>query len=1800
MAHTQVFGVRNWLVTSLVGLTCLGLVSATGVQAAELPDVTLILPPVAGERVWDFADQGEFTGTLVDVVGGKAHIRMSDGVVREFEPGWSKGGSAAALRRAMCRIPDNSARPALGDGNAPVLQLTAEQLSEGPLTQWPNRGRLGGSFVAMAMNPQVTTVVGRKAVLFAHPRWTVPLENQALVSDFIMPLSELYGRSMTVVVDVCNLERAESRETLLGFAPLTGKDGVQFSYGCFKALDWYGDKVEFVPASYPRFGQWHRLVYVIERSAVERKDKDHGQVTLYVDGRFVTQRPLRKTDKRPLADNHAFVGAYWEDAWGGSWMARPSEPFTGAISSLALYDRVLSTHEFSLTPVAALAAADPLPHHGQVLDVLTPVLAWRPASATAVAGRVYLSSDRTAVEQGAPAALIATVKDPLCTPKPLSNGTHYYWKVVPDGAMSAQMPVWEFTATDGGARNPDPAHAAGEVRSHLVSLRWSPGSATTEQRLIFGTDAAAVMAGSATSVTLAPGHDEAFITTRHLLGSKRQAASGGAVGGDASAAPESSEKHDDGKPAYLPLARLTPGTTYHWRVEQVLGQGKSALRIPGTVWSFTTAPVDLDDDGPAPEPFPVAVRQDGYYGRYLQTPGSHIICPPDALDEYMRIARYSIMKLTGKRPDVVQALASANAACHLSTPESPGWSAGNGWSQFTCAAYGGAYSIARRSAIVMHEMGHQFHMYGCEWLDPTFKERHKQNFIANYRERKWMGGYGAVNKHENFAVWASGWINDGTWDVGATTPREVLRQSDPRMFHLLAEYFPGDTLIELDPLRAIDATADGVVRSWENSGGADYYQQGWHRFARTVGTFIPQGSPRLTTVGGVSAVAFDGKSTLRWDQTTWEALDGNRSWSVELWMQRSRPASGDEVFVEWGGEGAARLGWSADGQAWRCGTQSGRWKAPATIGRWQHVVFVYSGGGITNGPGTLTTYLDGVVDHQASVTLALPSNAALSIGRGFTGALAHVRIYNYHLHPLQIAQIRQQSEWYRRDALAVADTLLIDCSADALAPYQQVDVWPTYPASLKQPWLRSWANRGVLGGRLFNESGVTRSRGPLPLIHAGAAALSFANEVRLTSHVLPPVPSAASMEAWVSVVARPDAAAVVAQWGDLQIPAALVPVGGWHHVAVTSDAGRRTAYLDGQAVTLPTITARQITGAPRLSVGACWDGRVWSGHLNGAIAQVRVHRGVLTQAQIAANARRTGPTGASAPLPADGALVESVRGLALAWSVGAFAGAADVYVGQDATALATADRASKSLYLGPHRSGEARPTLVPGQHYVWRVDPLDAEGKPLARGPLWTFRVANGLVVDLRSEDLGGGSFTSWRNRGSAGGAFVPGSTSVLRQPYAERRDGRAAVNFDGERSLFSSALVPSSLRQGFTVAAWVLTEELPGSSAKDRSNTWLSFGQRDQGGTEFLWNWQPDGGLFLHGTKKQRIEFGYRSGISDVKVARNTLPAVMALRWHHVAVTYGAGTVRFFVDGSLNREEPVTLDLVADVPFCLGAGVGERRVETWFNGCLGGVAIAARALDAAAIMALVRSGAAVPTSGEWLVLLDPTALPEGRVASWPNRGSLGGTFAPEREIPRAPAIENVGGRPGATFDGRTTFLRSDVPTPLAVTGDRPFTVEVELFNPKLEKIETVFALAPALAMHDNARHRTPRMVNCNIGSVKPPEVGKQENDYPSAFAAGKPTLAWNEPPPAGAWCRVTWVYTGGADGEIRCYVDGHLAASRGAVSLNTATDQSMYLGCDWNTALGFLSPFSGTIGALRVWDHAHSLEQIAARITGR
>jgi hypothetical protein len=1006
------------------------------------------------------------------------------------------------------------------------------------------------------------------------------------------------------------------------------------------------------------------------------------------------------------------------------------------------------------------------------------------------------------------------------------------------------------------------------------------------------------------------------------------------------------------------------------------------------------------------------------------------------------------------------------------------------------------------------------------------------------------------------------------------------------MFDLLSAYWPGDTIIELDPTRGVERGADGTLSAWANQGGIEFFQEGlgWRTYARSRGRFLPSGgAPVPGTSAGVSALAFTGKEALRWDQATWDALDGNRAWSVELWVQRA-PAAGGGTLLDWGGDGkAARLAWGADDEAWRFGQQAGRWNAKPQPGGWHHLFYVYSGGGLQNGPGTLTVHVDGKVDHRATVALDLPTAAQLTVGRGFSGALGWLRIYNYELHPLQIAAISAQDAWFARDQGAVAGSLLVDLAADALAPYQQEDVWPTYPEALRKPWLRSWANRGLLGGRIRNEGGATRNAGPRAALRSGAPAVCFGGDARMASELLPALPAALSIELWAEVAARQDPAAVLVQLGDALVPAALVPAGGWHHVVVSFGAGRDEAWVDGRSVALPSAQRAASVDGKRLCLGARWDGRTWSGHLDGAIAALRVHAGILGREQIAANLRAGAPNHAAAPNPPDrGEVVDPAP--ALSWGLGLRPGAADVYFGSDAEAVAHAGRDTPGIYQGRHVPGAFRPRLKPGQDYAWRVDALDEEGRPLGRGSCWTFRAVHGLVVDLDAAELGTGAFSAWRNRGAAGGAFTPGTMAETWMPMAEPKDGRKAVSFDGGTYLVSSFRPPASLAKAFTVAAWVYADELPGS-AKERSNTFLALGVRDAGGSEFLWNWQPQCGLFAHGTRKERVDFGLRSGIDDPKAAREALPGYMALRWHHVAYAYDGATLRIHVDGRLNREEKAAIALAGDSAFCLGAARGERRMESWFNGWVAELALCDRALPEATIAALARGGAAKPA--DWLVSLSALDLSPGRVATWPNHGTLGGAFALDQEPMRAPVVEEVAGKRALTFDGKSSFLRSDFTTPPVLAGGHAFTVEALVFDPKVDQVETIVALAPTIAMQGSAHLPVNRQANCNLGTATAMDAASKSNDIPGAFAGGKPTLGWNEPPPGGRWCQVTWVYSGGGDGEVTCYVDGLLRARRGAVALDTVTGHPLHLGAAWHTAQGPLTMFSGSLASLRIYDHA-------------
>lgn len=1701
--------------------------ASAGLLAAALFSLTT---PASAEpfdaqkpRDWNFLNLGQFPGTFVKVENGQVFIKMADGVVRQFNAGQAEAISGSFLQRAVARLPEKPADPVPAAGDGPLISLTAQDIAAGPLSSWKNKGRLGGAFTALNRPLAVAEVDGRKAVVFEQAPWLLPLDYHAMVSDFHMPKSAIGGGPVTVVAWLRNTGQAVERETFLTWSARDSRelDGPDFSYGAYEAMQWYSEKMVFPQARFPKLYQWQQLAFVVSPAGSRMEMK------IFVNGELIATRQVNKPAEKFLDKNLVFLGAAWEAWWGGSWATRPARPFSGAISGMQVYDRALSQEEIRKLDQNDAPFA---PQPANISHAATPTskLAWQAGTAGAGGFRVFFGSDKEAVAKRDPKTLRtpAPVNSPSFDPGALEAGATYYWSVEQAGAKASPA-VWSFTVASGGAAAPYPADKTAHVATTQERLGWTPNPEATAQVIHFGTDRAAVLAGQAASAKLRADAEEAFI------------------------------------PVDLKLEKLEPGTTYFWRVEQV---GAAGADPAASVWSFTTAKYDLAFDGAVSEPFPKILAQDGFYDRLMDLDGYPIISPPGNHELHIRASRRALFKLFDKRPDLLKTLQASHAATHLASRLHRGW----GWSHFVCSSYGEGEAVLREGAILLHETGHQFHMQGAEMLDAEFRHKLGEAFNTGRREGLWAGDYGGNNMWEAVAVCASWWVNDMAQDEGDMRTREVLRLNDPRLHDLLAQYWPGDTLVELDPVVKVQAGADGALSYWGNDGGIEYFRPngGWRYYKRSVGGFKPAtGSPKLTTVGGVAAVSLAAGDSLVWDKTTWDSLDGNRPWAVDGWLHRAAGVTGEQTVVAWGpkGPGGMALKWG--------GPKNG---APG----WHHVAWVFTGGEA----GKLQVFVDGVMESEVAQKLSLTKGVPLTIGGDFSGAIGHLRVHNNDLHPLKIA------EWYAKDAgafrndpLEMAGNLSINLDARLLSPPHDHDTRVFYPANLEKPWLRSWVNRGVLGGKLYNDaSGASQ---PLVGVAQGVEAVSFNGSSRMISDFRGSGAVGGTVEMWVFVEKGSESATVM-QWGPWGVPASQIPAGSWRHVVVAFDKAATRLFVDGKEKPAGAIA----TGpgeSDHLVVGA-GAGIPLNNGLRGHIARLRVHTGVLDAAKVARNGSLASLLVPAVASPAPGATVVAERQPVLSWQSGIASDSYDVYLGSDAAAVAAADRKSPA-YQGAKKPGEVRPALQPGGRYFWRVDPLDKAGKPLAKGVVWDFQVAHGLVVNLDAAALQAGPVKQWANTGRAGGTFAPASERELWRPEVVSKAGVKGVDFSGRKSLLSSFKAPDSLLGGgpFTVVVRAYCTDTRGL---EREQTMFAWGRRPQGRAEFNWGTHPQKGAFAGGPG---IEFGYKGTFTETERFKHNAPVLDG--WRHIAYTYDPGKkeLKIYVDGVLNRSESVELKIPAGEVICLGGVRAGKSPDSPFAGILTELGIAPVALNAEQIAHLAK-GSDLPPQVGWLVHLDAAALPEGVVASWPNKGKLAGEFGLGEETLEEPKADEVAGRKAVTFNGRTNFLRSSIATPETLTGDRPFSAEAWVYNPGFSDAETIFAMAPQVAMKSYLHESVNRAANFNFGSAKDSE----RDNRPGLFSSGGVgrNVGWKgAAPEANKWVHLAWVYGSGYAGSFKVYIDGKLTAERGYYTLDTLGGYPMHVGAAWNTARGAMNNFSGSLGGLRVFDYARTPEEISA-----
>jgi regulation of enolase protein 1 (concanavalin A-like superfamily) len=187
-------------------------------------------------------------------------------------------------------------------------------------------------------------------------------------------------------------------------------------------------------------------------------------------------------------------------------------------------------------------------------------------------------------------------------------------------------------------------------------------------------------------------------------------------------------------------------------------------------------------------------------------------------------------------------------------------------------------------------------------------------------------------------------------------------------------------------------------------------------------------------------------------------------------------------------------------------------------------------------------------------------------------------------------------------------------------------------------------------------------------------------------------------------------------WGGSVSPAPAA--GKWWYLVYTYDGSTARLYANGAAagskgVVLDTFGGNIIRVAAQGNTTGSAPDQAFN--FTGSIAEVRIHDGVLTAQQIAANYKLGGPRVATGPDPADGAL--GVLAPLLRWTAGTTAKTHNVYLGTSPD-LGAADLIAKNIGMAMYYYTGV---LLPGTSYYWRVDEIEADGKTVYTGDVWHF-----------------------------------------------------------------------------------------------------------------------------------------------------------------------------------------------------------------------------------------------------------------------------------------------------------------------------------------------------------------------------------------------------------------------------------------------------------------------------------------------
>jgi len=462
------------------------------------------------------------------------------------------------------------------------------------------------------------------------------------------------------------------------------------------------------------------------------------------------------------------------------------------------------------------------------------------------------------------------------------------------------------------------------------------------------------------------------------------------------------------------------------------------------------------------------------------------------------------------------------------------------------------------------------------------------------------------------------------------------------------------------------------------------------------------------------------------------------------------------------------------------------------------------------------------------------------------------------------------------------------------------------------------------------------------------------------------------------------------------------------------------------------------------------------------------------------------------------------------------------------------------------------------------------------------------LVFDVNAENLPDGKLSQWKYTGSGGGTFKPGDPVLNNQPKVMEFNKNVGLRLGGEHSLVSSFDLPEAMRKGpFTILTYYAKPVIAhGVRAPilswDNKGYWLTAAHWNPHGEIFTWrqmeekegqkpcptrkamNYWPGRGSHLHGTGKKYYH----------EPTTHNNNAHMGWVWKTKCLTYDGKTVRWIVDGQLEREEPATIYTEPSKPgqkprpVLLTIGGGHQDNEAAF---LNYVTIYDKAFSVAELEKATTVINRKPLKGKPIIDVDFGKLkPDSYVYSIKNAGTLGGEFrspdaveAAALKEPReyAPTVKTEDGVRVVVFDGKDNFLESDKTAPRTMTDNEPFTFAAFVKDGRGGQLLTVAEVAG---------------FSCSDGIMKVEGLRRQARNEGQRHGQPRPKV--------GPWVHVAAVYEGSRK-PSHIYVDGKL--------VNSVYWSAFFARPDYQMKIG--SGFGGGIARMQMWRGVKSAEEIAA-----